>query len=985
MAAIDTYQHNILERYYCHTRVKEARARQAVLAFEKREVQTMTVIMPLKDQTAAKLYQNNLAGEGGHYLLGANKHWHGGMHFTIDKPVQAIADGKLIAYRLEKDYLTADLRHSGNNPKNKYSNSFALIKHECTVKGRTLNYYSLYMHLMPASGYKAKPKMAIPDFIRAMEGSDKDAVIQVKEKQIDIPGGLRIRHLKTGDILTVAPIGSEVKLDNNIYSEAEQTRYTMNFARNADYKKVTFIDHKEKVHNGYALLDAAFARQEDDHYTIIFQEDALLSGDVNALKGLKLRSKQNYDDKTIIKIIKNGTKVKIKIIDTQWAEVKEIDGTAPIGDAFIYHKNRVKFDENDIDEALLGKVHSLNQKITAGDLLGNPGLNFSQNNCLHFEIFSDDSIVDFIEDHTDLSDNDKTILQVNKGSKLFQRKKVEVAKATAVIKKYSRIKIKDTDANSEYVKITATGVGSLVVSSDMKDYDKDSEQYKGIKENLEKYKAQISNELNESTRLDFIYYANAAGDVTSRAVPGHRLVAYPIAATDQKAYWVKRDLINSKDVTTDDKDKGTILFNSLNMLYKENPIEFIFQEESVLGSSDDSLVDFTTCKSCKDADGATWYEAKLPFDDKGVLHYLSLRFGVNRTAQKSGWVKASDCVLTSPLNWPGFKLTKETEGKGSGYSKIDFENLSSFFKELFEDIDTNGDGAINARELKAALRDDILSERLSRIIAKHPSEWYVDGSFSKWDHLKKMVPDEAAFEETKKLIKSLAWWDDALCSGGDLPTTPEIYHLHPVSFIEQLNSIGVSLPIDYDKIYAKKGPEYKDSQIVDYSYYNVKIDKTEGRFAGNSRVSGDAKKNVQRKVIDTLFTLARKNKFSNRDICLLLAMARLESGYNPDAAAGTTSAAGIGQFIKKTGAVFGLNSNNVFNIKENSEAFIGLFKENARRADKKGLKGKEREVRIYAVHHDGPALGGKGEGLAKSKVMPWLEKIYKSISWEELG
>ena len=757
----------------------------------------MTVIMPLKDQTAAKLYQNNLAGEGGHYLLGANRHWHGGMHFTIDKPVQAIADGKLIAYRLEEDYLTAELQHSGRNPKNKYSNSFALIKHECTVKGRTLNYYSLYMHLMPASGYKAKPKMAIPDFIRVMEGSDKDAVIQVREKQIDIPGGLNIRDLKTGDIVTVAPIGSVVSLDNNVYSEAQLTRYTANVARNSKFKKITFIDHKEKTHNGYALLDDDRVKKDGDHYTIITQEDPLKSGDANALKGLKLRSKQNYDDDTIIKILKNGTKVKIEIIDTQWAEVKEIDGSAPAGVSYIYHKNRVKFDENDIDEALLGKVHSLNQKITAGDLLGNPGVNFSQNNCLHFEIFSDDSIVNFIEDHKNLKESEKTILQINKGSKLFQRKKVDVPKAVATIKKYSRIKIEDTDANSEYVKITATGVGSLALSSDMEGYDENSEQYKGIKENLEKYKAQISNELNESTRLDFIYYANAAGDVTARAVPGHRLVAYPIAATDQKAYWVKRDLINSQNITTDDKDKGTILFNSLNMLYEENPIKFIFQEESALGSSDDCLTDLAECKTCKDSDGDLWYEVELPFDDKGFLHYLSRLNGVNRTNQEKGWVKASDTKLTSPLNWPGFKLAKEA-GKGSKDARIDYNNLTPFFKELFEDIDSDGNGAISAGEMKAALRDDLLSDRLSRVIAKHPSEWHVDAGLTKWQYLNEVITDNDELEEAKTQIKNMAWWDDALCSGADFPMFPDVYHLHPIAAIGQLAEITKGKGIGYN-------------------------------------------------------------------------------------------------------------------------------------------------------------------------------------------
>jgi len=99
--------------------------------------------------------------------------------------------------------------------------------------------------------------------------------------------------------------------------------------------------------------------------------------------------------------------------------------------------------------------------------------------------------------------------------------------------------------------------------------------------------------------------------------------------------------------------KGTILFNSLNTLFPENPIKFIFQEETASGSSDETLVDLATTNSCQDSDGDTWYEVKLPFDDKGVLHYLGVLLGVNRTAQEKGWVKASDTELTTALNWPG--------------------------------------------------------------------------------------------------------------------------------------------------------------------------------------------------------------------------------------------------------------------------------------------------------------------------------------------
>ncbi len=141
------------------------------------------------------------------------------------------------------------------------------------------------------------------------------------------------------------------------------------------------------------------------------------------------------------------------------------------------------------------------------------------------------------------------------------------------------------------------------------------------------------------------------------------------------------------------------------MLYEENPIKFIFQEESALGSSDECLTDLAECKTCKDSDGDLWYEVELPFDDKGFQHYLSLLFGVNRTAQEKGWVKAGDTTLNSPLNWPGFKLTKEERGDTKD-ARIDYKNLTPFFKELFEDIDLNGNGRIGAFEVKNAVKED---------------------------------------------------------------------------------------------------------------------------------------------------------------------------------------------------------------------------------------------------------------------------------------
>jgi hypothetical protein len=97
--------------------------------------------------------------------------------------------------------------------------------------------------------------------------------------------------------------------------------------------------------------------------------------------------------------------------------------------------------------------------------------------------------------------------------------------------------------------------------------------------------------------------------------------------------------------------------------------------------------------------------------------------------------------------------------------------------------------------MKAALQDNILADRLSRVIAKHPSEWQTDASLSKWEYLKDLVPDDASFEEAKTQIKNLSWWDDAKVAGADLPMSPEVYHLHPLSVIEQLNKLPIKVEL----------------------------------------------------------------------------------------------------------------------------------------------------------------------------------------------
>ncbi len=133
----------------------------------------------------------------GFYLLSAHNFWHGGIHFTDvsvphhikDQPLRCMMDGKVIAYRLNKNYLTSNWL--GNEMQ--YSSSFCLIQHEYESpanaeegnnkgKKNKLTFYSLYMHLAPYSVYafaaddvkktKAKKQLKLIQTIRVRRGDD---------------------------------------------------------------------------------------------------------------------------------------------------------------------------------------------------------------------------------------------------------------------------------------------------------------------------------------------------------------------------------------------------------------------------------------------------------------------------------------------------------------------------------------------------------------------------------------------------------------------------------------------------------------------------------------------------------------------------------------------------------------------------------------------------------------------------------------------
>lgn len=179
----------------------------------------------------------------------------------------------------------------------------------------------------------------------------------------------------------------------------------------------------------------------------------------------------------------------------------------------------------------------------------------------------------------------------------------------------------------------------------------------------------------------------------------------------------------------------------------------------------------------------------------------------------------------------------------------------------------------------------------------------------------------------------------------------------------------------YESMVQTRGSAYRNDQIKPWSHYRESIDNRPGRLAGRSRAWGDASPDVQSRVIDALIESSSRSGLTPRETAHVLAIARVESGFNPDAAAGTTSASGLGQFIDQTGRHYGLGSQNRFDHQAQSNALVSHFIDNRNLARARG----QGEEYIYKYHHDGPTRDYGGLGLSNSKVMPMLEQYEQFV------
>lgn len=201
----------------------------------------------------------------------------------------------------------------------------------------------------------------------------------------------------------------------------------------------------------------------------------------------------------------------------------------------------------------------------------------------------------------------------------------------------------------------------------------------------------------------------------------------------------------------------------------------------------------------------------LAKDDKGQ-HWWNITIGTKDGATRQGWVCEKDHPLTrmcGPWDWPGFELVDNSSIKPidmfkrylhitqqliEGEDKSEFEpsaslvNGGALITKLEKAIDTSHDGKITAQELRNAQQVPWLAEVISHLVVRCESEW--GGGPGKWEAMSPLMKQLLwLWKSELERINKLQWWEQVTGVEG-FPKEPMPWHFHPVGLIGNfINSV----------------------------------------------------------------------------------------------------------------------------------------------------------------------------------------------------
>jgi hypothetical protein len=718
----------------------------------------MAIRFPFDFKTADEAFANNEKGAHGFYPVGANNLWHGGIHLYSDQPVRAVYDGELVAYRMSSGYV----KKKSDKKEEELSDCFMLLKHcYTTPKGQPINFYSLYMHLLPWDKYNTSSQ-SYPEF-----SYSSTYVVNTKEDG----KGLNLRgEVDKSVIVAIIPLSALVKKLSDTPPSwpapaGEPERYKQ-------YRKVEYNGKTGFVFWGEGLFKQV-------HEAIYQLKDKLDKPDspIAGTEGLNVRQNGSPND-AVLQVLPCGSRVYFKN-EAGFKAAKNSNGYYQLDPAhhgpnagWIFTKgNRIK-EQRKAEKPVLDSIEkpAMVTKVKAGDILGYAGKWYADN-VIHFEIFTDK--IDFM--HNPRKDVSSRPVYRLKKDVVFKERSFPEPEPTSKLPADSiAVKLTPDDKLNKYPYVKARQVSlqpcaSLWVKRNeigpgAGDFEAKDNAYKLVHDIS--YGFQNVNEKGEPDQNGKTAVIAKKGEslkFLDQKRGDYRLVRIKLKEGERTAVFALKD-----DLGVYKKPEYWI-GTKTGSVYDLNPE--IPQFKNDLTQRLDSDTEFEASAVEKmDALGEIWYGFKLP------------------DTETTGWVTANNpnLKILDPFQWENFF---ETLKDATRNGVCDVKELIAKIEEV---KGNQQDKLLSTSEIKNAVADPTTAKYLRRLVINDKTEWSADTdkAIRKWSYLsQKPWYLHPAVVEAKfvTFYQPFQWWDKV---------TPEVdpknlCFFHPIAFLGHLGKLVV--------------------------------------------------------------------------------------------------------------------------------------------------------------------------------------------------
>ena len=790
----------------------------------------------------------------GFYPIGVNKLIHQGVHFDenalnklgVEKPreinskVYCIADGEVIAYRVNDNYQKLDY----GDRVGFFSTGFVLVRHllemerveEETNSTKTekqkqpphrLYFYSLYMHLADKAFYEKNSKQPVPAFWQ-------QDIYQVKDKNLQYIKGLNCRNepdpQNNLNKLAVLQTGTKLKLNLDINREGKS--HKMWYAVSSLVEGYSTIPQLEPIQyqHGTKTVDIlGWVNTGDKVDDPIFEVKE--SGDTLFVKSKGLPVKD--ENGKIISMLPIGTDIKISgnTQNGSLVELIEIIGngkpTIPLPEG----KNKVLFDglKKHVRPQKYNEVVVLDKPfpIKAGDLIGHVGHNQSYETAItkkidkdtekpididllpltrplketefrpnfHLECFTCDDLPNFIAqtqaEASKIADKDKTLLAISEQAKLL----VAAKKAdTNVGKPYkdTKLKILSKRRNIKWLQIEIT-------TSETEKKTLWIENNKNIMS-----KSEISlDEKTEAWTSHPLQVSDLSSSTSSVAMPvllklnDKKFQSRDNQAEDEQGIsWFRIDKLEKGVLPI----KGWVAIDNQNVKKYSSWDWFNFKQIKEAAPLKEIYLDIKK-SSARDNAALESYKPIL----KETLTILDKQFHPDQKKYakidtKSFSGLADKPHLSSALSRLLIHYESEwyseinAEGKMPKWEALNSE-MNECNKKLLDYLQTGDETKLNAYLDKIGKSTDLSEankhkkdrETISTFPADYkdnPKEKLNDNQKKSYENLTALENDVMVWEQEKEKIKKLLWWSDVVKSQAKLNPDGKVWSIHPMAMLE---------------------------------------------------------------------------------------------------------------------------------------------------------------------------------------------------------